>query len=640
MRIGHGCLSALALTLTFLSASPVAAQPVRWSVEDGGNDSYYEFIADTDVSWGNSFDDASELSFRGQPGRLVDITSAEENEFVRALTDEERVWIGLTNFCGDNRWVGGERPTYTNFGPTSPASGLPFFYMGEEGQWHSSNGRGPLAGYIVEYEVPDGFDYRFDEPTEVVEGQIPTHSTGTVGPSTEFSSDVPLLRPSNGGSLSIDTSAGTEESPSGIVTERLSLLSNAEIRFSGGFTMEASFNWSGGGEVNTIIDYAGTERLAIEARPGGADLVFVMNDRDRFVIGPVTPNQWHYAAIVFEAPLASCVASSGAIDGTLRCYFDCADETRQRFFAEKTGFGDSLARPIGIGQHPLGVAGRFFDGRIYAPRVALGELDEVGALQDTALCPFEVPPTTFVRGDATGDGSVDLSDGVRILNILFLGEDAPDCHDTMDTNDDGNVELSDAVRVFSFLFLGGSPPAQPFMACGADSTEDDLPCTESSAGCPTLPNPCEPSLTSGFDEVVTTFQRRELIQTFVVTQTGRLAEYDLIVDPTQATGPLRLTILDVRDGQPVQNAPVLATLFVGHGPLTNARPNPVNLRNLGIHVEAGDRLGMHITQHRIDGQFSFFASASDPYPCGEHYVNGQLREGRDMLFEVRVDAAP
>jgi hypothetical protein len=47
----------------------------------------------------------------------------------------------------------------------------------------------------------------------------------------------------------------------------------------------------------------------------------------------------------------------------------------------------------------------------------------------------------------------------------------------MDADDSGSLEISDGVRVFNFLFLGGQPPAPPFPDCGLDdSPATQLPC--------------------------------------------------------------------------------------------------------------------------------------------------------------------
>lgn len=84
---------------------------------------------------------------------------------------------------------------------------------------------------------------------------------------------------------------------------------------------------------------------------------------------------------------------------------------------------------------------------------------------------------TFVRGDASGEGTVDISDAVAILNYLFLGGSIRKCDDALDSNDDGSVDIGDPVFILNFLFAGSSksiPP--PYPRPGGDRTEDELRC--------------------------------------------------------------------------------------------------------------------------------------------------------------------
>ena len=91
-------------------------------------------------------------------------------------------------------------------------------------------------------------------------------------------------------------------------------------------------------------------------------------------------------------------------------------------------------------------------------------------------------PKSFRRGDTDADGSLDMSDAIRLLGHLFLGGEAPSCVDAADANDDAVLDLADAVHVLQFLFLGGPPPALPFPACGPDPTGDSFSCALE-AGC-------------------------------------------------------------------------------------------------------------------------------------------------------------
>ena len=81
----------------------------------------------------------------------------------------------------------------------------------------------------------------------------------------------------------------------------------------------------------------------------------------------------------------------------------------------------------------------------------------------------------FRRGDADGDGTINITDGIFLLNHLFLGGAEPPCPDAADANDQGALNITSAVYVLNYLFLGGpAPPAPGADACGPDPTEDTL----------------------------------------------------------------------------------------------------------------------------------------------------------------------
>ena len=90
---------------------------------------------------------------------------------------------------------------------------------------------------------------------------------------------------------------------------------------------------------------------------------------------------------------------------------------------------------------------------------------------------FGLPPRVpFVRGDANGDGSIDITDAIFTLGFLFLGGGAPPCEDAADADDRGTLEITDAVYLLNFLFSGGPEPPPPHLALGEDPTEDTLGC--------------------------------------------------------------------------------------------------------------------------------------------------------------------
>ena len=78
----------------------------------------------------------------------------------------------------------------------------------------------------------------------------------------------------------------------------------------------------------------------------------------------------------------------------------------------------------------------------------------------------------FVRGDCNQDLSVNLTDGIFLLNFLFLGGTVPGCLAACDTNGGGVLDVTTAVFVFNFLFLGGPPLPAP-RECGVSEFASD-----------------------------------------------------------------------------------------------------------------------------------------------------------------------
>lgn len=116
------------------------------------------------------------------------------------------------------------------------------------------------------------------------------------------------------------------------------------------------------------------------------------------------------------------------------------------------------------------------------------ELTEVSADRDNDLPghwkvsvrPFGTPGNLqprFLRGDANGDGQLNIADPSFMLGFLFLGGPDPVCKDAADANDDGSINLTDAIVVLDYLFRGGAAPAAPFPDPGVDASSDGLDCS-------------------------------------------------------------------------------------------------------------------------------------------------------------------
>ena len=140
------------------------------------------------------------------------------------------------------------------------------------------------------------------------------------------------------------------------------------------------------------------------------------------------------------------------------------------------------------GRHTLMV--KVFDGG-GEHNFRVGFLDEFGIeipggpddLSVSVNEPEAPPEIRFIRGDADANGALQLTDGIRILNALFMGSSMPGCLDAGDADDNGVIQLTDGIVIFQFLFLGGAMPADPGpFNCGPDPTDDGIGC-EAYEGC-------------------------------------------------------------------------------------------------------------------------------------------------------------
>ncbi|KAF0246240.1 MAG: outer membrane autotransporter barrel domain-containing [Planctomycetota bacterium] len=83
-------------------------------------------------------------------------------------------------------------------------------------------------------------------------------------------------------------------------------------------------------------------------------------------------------------------------------------------------------------------------------------------------------PGQILRGDVNSDEVVNVSDGIALLNRLYLGTGTIS-RDAADFNDDGRLDSTDAIRIFNFLYLNPNlRPAYPYPLPGWDLTPDGL----------------------------------------------------------------------------------------------------------------------------------------------------------------------
>jgi hypothetical protein len=83
---------------------------------------------------------------------------------------------------------------------------------------------------------------------------------------------------------------------------------------------------------------------------------------------------------------------------------------------------------------------------IYNPGQEDSDLDSIGDACE------------YICGDASSDGTVNVSDAVLIINYVFVGGDPPDPLEAGDVNCSTDVNVSDAVYIINYVFVGGDDP--------------------------------------------------------------------------------------------------------------------------------------------------------------------------------------
>jgi len=212
--------------------------------------------------------------------------------------------------------------------------------------------------------------------------------SGTVN-ATYSTTAVPSWATAGTGSMALGP--GT----AGIKVTPTALLNNTAVGSAGGFTYNIDFLWSGTdstafGHVQKLIDYAGTESLQLVTTPSGtATLEMVMdpgdtsaNSSEQVVASTtVAQNTWYDVSLRF---LTSGQVGSDLV-GTASLWLDTTGSNPTLVSAGsaiKGLYGDSLARPIGIGEfgygHTTSIIG--LSGDIYDASIQLGAIPEPSTL--------------------------------------------------------------------------------------------------------------------------------------------------------------------------------------------------------------------------------------------------------------------
>jgi hypothetical protein len=200
------------------------------------------------------------------------------------------------------------------------------------------------------------------------------HHDGVTTGGPLLSPNVPFPAPADAESMFTDGG--------GMRTNATSLLSNALIAASGGFQMDAWFEWDGSDNAQhtgKIIDYAGTDYLQIQFLDIAPIVRFGFNDDSTIgtnLIAPIVPFTWYHVTGVFDTT-GNTIAGDGSLTGEATLFLDgvaVGSDTVTKL-ATNSGLGtagDALNRRIGVGYFSASAGSLIqFRGWLYNPSVDL-----------------------------------------------------------------------------------------------------------------------------------------------------------------------------------------------------------------------------------------------------------------------------
>ncbi len=292
----------------------------------------------------------------------------------------------------------------------------------------------------------------------------------------------------------------------GVVTSLVVLISSSAVAQSmnidfGSLTGQPASSFAGAGEAgewNSIAGTQGTTYTSLVALDGSATTASLYNvggstlDSTSGFDPSAAPLLGDYL-LTFTPTLETCIFMNGLENGTYRVitYAHVASSPSIPNFVTV----DQSSEPGAIVSGAW--TGAFVESVTHAEHVAeittgalalhsgipSGSSPFVAAMNgiQLVLLPDFVP---FLRGDANRDGTVDIGDGVTVLDYLFGPTDLSQCLVSADANDDGSVDIADAVTILDLLFASGDPLPSPYPDCGDDDTADALPDCSAFDSCP------------------------------------------------------------------------------------------------------------------------------------------------------------
>jgi hypothetical protein len=189
----------------------------------------------------------------------------------------------------------------------------------------------------------------------------------------------------------------------------------------------------------------------------------------------------HAEELVVEGP------AEGDVPGSYEAIAFASDDSGDKIFYTFTA-DDGVSAPQIAGPQFSNLATFELTEGTWTITVVVDDQPECDDQAADAVRTVEVTVTSgptegvFHRGDANGDGDINITDGIFVLNYLFLGGPTPDCLEAANPNDDAEINITDGIFVLNYLFLGGPEPAPPgptTSPCGEDPADSpsDLGCS-------------------------------------------------------------------------------------------------------------------------------------------------------------------
>ncbi len=152
--------------VTFNDDSIVTTPIKTWAQANGGNCHAYTVIENgSAIGWSAAKAAAEALTYNGQQGHLLTMTSVQEQHFISSIINwrNHHYWMGLYQPNGGTtpfEWVTGEAVSFTNWHPGEPSNGASsenyaHIWAAKNALWNDINdgGNGLISRYVVEFDT-------------------------------------------------------------------------------------------------------------------------------------------------------------------------------------------------------------------------------------------------------------------------------------------------------------------------------------------------------------------------------------------------------------------------------------------------------------------------------------------------------